>query len=163
MLQKWMPASDTPLTMPRASIMAVAVLVMLGGCGKMADSLGISKSAPDEFTVVSKAPLVVPPEFNLRPPDPSKPFAADIDPQLVAFQALFPNGTTLPPATDGERALLVLTGANTASSDARHGLTRLGAPSVRKGAFTREILYGMPDSDPNGPEIERLEPLEKNQ
>ena len=33
------------------------------------DTLGLNRSAPDEFRVVSRPPLSVPPEFTLRPPD----------------------------------------------------------------------------------------------
>jgi len=32
------------------------------------DTLGLERSAPDEFRVVSRPPLSVPPEFTLRPP-----------------------------------------------------------------------------------------------
>jgi len=32
--------------------------------------MGYEKSAPDEFQVVSRAPLAMPPDFNLRPPAP---------------------------------------------------------------------------------------------
>jgi hypothetical protein len=33
----------------------------------------MSKRAPDEFAVVKRAPLIVPPDFDLRPPDPGAP------------------------------------------------------------------------------------------
>jgi hypothetical protein len=36
------------------------------------DSLGINREAPDEFVVVSRPPLSVPPEFELRPPRPGE-------------------------------------------------------------------------------------------
>lgn len=36
------------------------------------DTLGLSREAPDEFTVVSRPPLTVPPEFTLRPPKPGE-------------------------------------------------------------------------------------------
>jgi hypothetical protein len=47
----------------------------LGGCarGSVQDALGLGKRAPDEFAVVKRAPLIVPPEFDLRPPDPGAP------------------------------------------------------------------------------------------
>lgn len=44
--------------------------VMLAGCDSTRDALGLTKKAPDEFAVVTKAPLVLPPEFGLRPPEP---------------------------------------------------------------------------------------------
>lgn len=38
------------------------------GGGTIKDTLGIGRKAPDEFRVVSRPPLSVPPQFNLRPP-----------------------------------------------------------------------------------------------
>jgi Protein of unknown function (DUF3035) len=53
----------------------VAGLLQLGGCarGTVQDALGMSKRAPDEFAVVRRAPLIVPPDYDLRPPDPGAP------------------------------------------------------------------------------------------
>jgi Protein of unknown function (DUF3035) len=47
----------------------------LGGCaqGSVQEVLGMGKRAPDEFAVVKRAPLIVPPEFELRPPEPGAP------------------------------------------------------------------------------------------
>ncbi len=39
-----------------------------GGASGIKESLGIGSRAPDEFRVVSRPPLSVPPQFNLRPP-----------------------------------------------------------------------------------------------
>lgn len=46
--------------------------VMLAACNgnDVSDTLGLNKEAPDEFVVVSRPPLVVPPEFDLKPPTP---------------------------------------------------------------------------------------------
>jgi hypothetical protein len=35
--------------------------------------LGLTKRSPDEFQVVSRAPLSMPPDFSLRPPTPGAP------------------------------------------------------------------------------------------
>ena len=49
-----------------------ACLLLLAACssGSVTETLGMNKEAPDEFVVVSRPPLVVPPEFDLRPPRP---------------------------------------------------------------------------------------------
>lgn len=52
-----------------------ALLVMgiaLSACegGEVRETLGITRKAPDEFVVVSRPPLSVPPEFDLKPPQP---------------------------------------------------------------------------------------------
>jgi Protein of unknown function (DUF3035) len=55
-------------------LVMVAILA-LGGCarGSVQQALGLGKRAPDEFAVVKRAPLIVPPEYDLRPPDPGAP------------------------------------------------------------------------------------------
>lgn len=47
-------------------MMSVATL---SGCGMTKEKLGFAKQAPDEFMVMSRAPLSLPPEFDLRPVD----------------------------------------------------------------------------------------------
>lgn len=52
-------------------------------------TLGLENQAPDEFTVLSKAPLTVPPDFTLRPPKPGAVRSQDLDPQLRAKESVF--------------------------------------------------------------------------
>lgn len=142
----------------RAVAFALVAVLVLGGCSRLSDSLGISKKAPDEFSVVTKAPLVIPPEFNLRPPDTSQLRAEDVDSQVAAFRALFPEGSTLPSASRGELALLTTLGADSVDPDIRHNLGQRDRPAALKGAFTRELLYGVPDGGEGAPTIERRAP-----
>lgn len=56
---------------PWTGVFAAAVLlVALGGCSETRQALGLDKDPPDEFQVVERAPLSLPPNFNLRPPQP---------------------------------------------------------------------------------------------
>ena len=57
---------------PKAAA-AVALLVVLGACGQLRDALGQGKDPPDEFQVVARAPLALPPNYDLRPPRPGAP------------------------------------------------------------------------------------------
>lgn len=56
--------------MKRHYYIACGCLALLAACssGSVKDTLGLNRAAPDEFRVVSRPPLSVPPEFNLRPP-----------------------------------------------------------------------------------------------
>ena len=47
--------------------------VLLAGCGDVREQLGFGKQSPDEFRVVSRAPLTVPPNFAERPGDLPEP------------------------------------------------------------------------------------------
>ena len=47
---------------------ALAAVLMLTACSSATkEKLGITKKAPDEFMVVPKAPLVLPPEYDYNP------------------------------------------------------------------------------------------------
>ena len=51
------------------SLIFIFNLFLLSGCGsELSDVLGTNKLPPDEFTILTKPPLIVPPEYNLRPP-----------------------------------------------------------------------------------------------
>ncbi len=52
----------------------LALPALAGGCSNSAkEALGLTKRSPDEFEVVSNAPLSMPPDYNLRPPAPGSP------------------------------------------------------------------------------------------
>ena len=82
--------------------------VALVACSNARSTLGIDPAPPDEFTVVSKAPLTIPPDFNLRPPKPGAPRPQEQNPTTGAQAALVGKAkpATSAPATPGETALL---------------------------------------------------------
>ena len=47
----------------------VLVVMMLNSCSKVRDSAGVTRKSMDEFEVVENPPLIIPPDFNLLPPD----------------------------------------------------------------------------------------------
>ena len=57
----------------RHFILASASLLVLGACSTAKEQLGLEKEAPDEFQVVKRAPLELPPSYSLRPPRPGAP------------------------------------------------------------------------------------------
>lgn len=58
------------LTLPLALALAMPALA---GCSNTKEMLGLTKRSPDEFQVVSRAPLSMPPDYSLRPPTPGAP------------------------------------------------------------------------------------------
>ena len=77
--------------MPATLAMPVLLLClpMAAGCGDLREAAGLTKKSPDEFAVTTKAPLVIPPDFNLRPPAPGAPPTNQSDPSTSAQTALF--------------------------------------------------------------------------
>ena len=70
-------------------VLCCGAALALAGCGSLRDAAGLTKRSPDEFAVTTKAPLVIPPDFNLRPPLPGAAPVNQTDPGAVAQQALF--------------------------------------------------------------------------
>ncbi|MSO76415.1 MAG: DUF3035 domain-containing protein [Alphaproteobacteria bacterium] len=52
-----------------ASLAILAITPTLGGCGDIRTQLGLDRKVPDEFQVVPRAPLSMPPNYALRPPE----------------------------------------------------------------------------------------------
>jgi hypothetical protein len=71
-----------------APLVLLMLPVLLTGCETARDALGLNKKAPDEFAVVTKAPLVLPPEFGLRPPEPGAPRPQEVSARERAQAAL---------------------------------------------------------------------------
>src|ERR1700761_6735007 len=69
-----------------AGLLAAGMVV--SGCHTVSGAISNAKLAPDEFRVVTKAPLVVPPEYALRPPTPGEPRPQELQPESQARQAL---------------------------------------------------------------------------
>lgn len=78
--------------MNRGRLLAVAMLgpvACLPGCsGTVQSAFGLDKRAPDEFQVVRRAPLIVPPDVTLRPPEPGTVGPAQPSPAAEAREVL---------------------------------------------------------------------------
>ena len=111
-----------------ASIL-ISVLA-LTGCEETKRAFGKTKEAPDEFAVYKRAPLSLPPDSDLRPPTPGVSRPQVVNPRDQARAALglsakktdkvdLSKSEDITRLSNGERALLALTGANKAKPQIR--------------------------------------------
>lgn len=113
----------------RLCIVSLAALAA-AGCGNVREQLGFDKSPPDEFRVVSRPPLSVPPEFALRPPQPGAPRPQETAVVEQARRNVFRAEDTAPARRDvvgaspGESLILQRAGADKANPDIREQLAR---------------------------------------
>ena len=122
-------------------VLACFVVSTVSACGTIARTFGGGKNPPDEFAVVDKAPLQVPPEFTLRPPKPGEPRPQEVDPGAQTINALFPGRTTLPPPPSaGEQALLNELGTAASSPNIRSVVNDNGTLIVEKGLLLKDLL-----------------------
>ena len=85
---------------------SIATLLTLAACarGTVQDALGMGKRSPDEFAVLSRAPLILPPDYGLRPPAPgeSRP---GIDTASERTRATLTGGELQQPAARGQEVV----------------------------------------------------------
>jgi hypothetical protein len=129
--------------------MLAGLALVLSGCDSIRDAAGITKDAPDEFAVVTKAPLVVPPDFNLRPPKPGVPPTNQVSPTDSAQNALFPDDPSAAAATisgnysQGEKLLLATAGAASADDSIRQVIAAdQKNMDAADESFTNQVLFG---------------------
>lgn len=113
-----------PLMSGRSALkagLAGAMALSLAACGGgLSETLGYSKESPDEFAIVTKAPLVIPPDFSLRPPQPGAPSPRETSPHGLAQTALLGNNAAVSATqSSGEQALLASAGATNADPNIR--------------------------------------------
>ena len=53
-----------------SSLVISAGALLISGCTDLKRAIGLEQTEPDEFAVESRAPLEMPPDFDLRPPQP---------------------------------------------------------------------------------------------
>ena len=110
-------------------LMASGLVLGLAACSGFNEQLGLTKQSPDEFRVVSRAPLTLPPDYALRPPAPGTPRPQEGTPTQQAERAVFrnaagpsglPTQTAInPDLSPGERSLLSAAGAANADPNIR--------------------------------------------
>ena len=94
-------------------VFVAATVTSLAACENMKNQLGLGKQSPDEFSVVTRAPLTLPPNFSLRPPAPGERRPQETTVQERARSAIYGGGAEAPAGggSAGEQALLIRAGA----------------------------------------------------
>ena len=112
-------------------IFLLGALALLSACDETKRALGHTKEAPDEFTVYQRAPLSLPPNYGLRPPSPGAARPQTVNPRdrakkalgvpvRVADRATAGQQQNLSRLSQGERAIINLTGATQADPRIRN-------------------------------------------
>lgn len=128
--------------MRRTALAAAVILFGTTACTSgVRQALGTEKTTPDEFRVVTIAPLTVPPEFNLRPPRPGQLRPEDVFPDQQARRALF-GDLEATNATDAEILFAARAGAADADPNVRAIIDGETAAVVRKSeGFSDRLLF----------------------
>jgi len=106
------------MSKPFALLAVLAAATAATGCASVSRAIGATKVAPDEFRVVTQAPLSLPPDYNLRPPRPGEARPQELQPADEARVALFGEEVGQA-ASQGERTLVTAAGAGAADPNIR--------------------------------------------
>jgi hypothetical protein len=131
------------MSKPIALVAVLAAATAASGCASFSRAIGASRSSPDEFRVVTQAPLTLPPDYNLRPPRPGEARPGENDPSAEARAALFGENVGQQ-ASQGERAFIAAAGASTANDSIRETIDFESQSVVRRneGFVDRLLSFG---------------------
>jgi len=125
----------------RTGLALVLAAAALSGCAGMGKALGGGKNPPDEFAIATKAPLVVPPDYALRPPKPGESRPQELSPSERAKQVLLGDVSSAPP-TAGEQLLLQGAGATVADPNIRAILSaENGGRADKDRSFANQLMF----------------------
>lgn len=113
---------------------------LLVGCSSTSKALGLKKEAPNEFNILTKAPLVVPPEYNLRPPKIGESSSENNYSQQAARDALIGDVDSAEP-TSGEIVLMRKAGVARANQEIRIEIDGQNSVERKSDGLANRILF----------------------
>lgn len=121
---------------------------------ELSRTFGLTRDAPDEFQVTTRAPLSMPPDFTLRPPRPGASRPQELTQQQQAEAALVPdaalNPTTRAANSPGQNALVTAAG-RPAPADIRARVDNEAAQDTPSQSFTEHLMFWTPPPLPGTP------------
>ncbi len=125
-------------------LVPLAAVLTLAACGgdDLSRTFGLTRDAPDEFRVTTRAPLSMPPNYTLRPPRPGATRPQETTAEAAAEATLVPQAALAPTAatSPGQDALVQAAG-RPAPADIR---TRVEADSALDSpgqSFTDRLMF----------------------
>jgi hypothetical protein len=126
------------------SLLLGSSVLLLAGCGSdLSRTFGLTRDAPDEYTVTTRAPLSMPPDYNLRPPRPGVARPQEQSERQQAAEALVPQlalGAPQGSVSPGQAALIQETGP-TAPADIRARVDQDANQENADDSFIDKVLY----------------------
>ena len=126
----------------------LAALILMAGCTSMKRELGVGRNSPDEFTVVKRAPLTLPPDYTLRAPVDGS-LQASTDASDVARKNLLGGDDSGGQSGAADASLLTKMNAGHADPDVRDKINRENGYIALKNRTLADKLIFWKDADPS--------------
>lgn len=120
-------------------LLALLALAACNGGESVRQTLGLNREAPDEFKVVSRPPLSLPPDYELRPPSAAAPAFNSAPADRQARSAVTGTGEPLPPGGTSATAVAPVSAHGLGSNAETNFLDKIGAKQASPDI--RETLY----------------------
>ncbi len=177
-----MKSPATIKILPILAVLPILLPFVLAGCDGTKEQLGLGRQVPDEFAVVKKAPLTMPPDYSLRPPQPGAPRPQEKTASEKAFESL--SGNAIPDGrnqnarkyandfesasqslSDSEIMFLQQAGAHKARPGIRELVDQETAESAQRDEPVVQKLMGIEvqDSDPEASIVDAPEEFKRIQ
>ena len=133
--------------------------VLATGCSTASKTLGLSRNAPNEFNILTKPPLVVPPEYNLRPPRAGEINVEEKYATVAARKALIGDIDPAKPSR-GEAVIIAKAGGGKADPAVRAIIDGQNSIERKNRGFADRVLFWKdgkaiaPDGTPLDPDQE---------
>ncbi len=144
----------------------VGAAFTLGACESTREQFDFSKKAPDEFAVVKRAPLEMPPNFEITAPKPGAPRPQEQSANDMAKSAILGPDSVKASAkangvSEGEAVLLNKTGAANVSPAIRAKVDAETAEIIKDETPGIDSLKKMVGQNPPEPAPEAVDPVKE--
>lgn len=146
--------------------LSAILFTTLPGCSGLKEQLGLNRRSPDEFAVVRRAPLEMPPDMRLPEPTPGAPRPQELSPAEQAKATLLggdpaarPVAGTAAPVTQTDNAFLNQLGAAQANPAIRAQVDTDAVNDADQNRSAMDKLMGRKGETAG----QVLNPLEENQ
>ncbi len=147
------------------SLLTLSALT-LSACESTKEQFDFSKKAPDEFAVVKRAPLAMPPSYELTAPKPGAPRPQEQSMDQVAKEAILGPDALKASAkangvSEGEAVLLNKTGAANVNPAIRAKVDAETAEIIKDETPGIDTLKKMVGQKPSEPAPELIDPVKE--
>ncbi len=144
--------------------LGIAAIIAVAGCAKTKEQFDFSKKAPDEFAVIRRAPLEMPPDYSLPAPRPGATRPQEEAADQMARQAVLGTASSIEinsaaGTSTGEATLLQKAGAANASPSIRAKVDQETDEIIKDETPGIDTLRKMVGQTPPEPATELVDPV----